>query len=68
MKLLRIDANSRVKNADSRKIADQFQEQQLTANPNEEIIIRDIVNTPIPHISQNQLKDFKLHLQILPPN
>ncbi|MDH7447961.1 FMN-dependent NADH-azoreductase [Aquimarina sp. 2201CG14-23] len=58
MKLLRIDASSRTEGSDSRMVADQFQQQWLRSNPNGEVIIRDLIKTPIPHINQQTIEGF----------
>ncbi len=58
MKLLRIDASSRTENSDSRKIADQFQQKWLIAHPTGQVVIRDIIKRPIPHISQKTIEGF----------
>ncbi|WP_299898200.1 NAD(P)H-dependent oxidoreductase [uncultured Aquimarina sp.] len=58
MKLLRIDASSRIENSDSRKMADLFQKQWQQKNPNSTLVARDIINTPIPHIQQKTIEGF----------
>lgn len=58
MKLLRIDASSRIENSDSRKIADLFQKKWLQKNSDSTVVIRDIINTPIPHIQQKTIEGF----------
>jgi len=58
MKLLRIDASSRIEDSDSRKMANQFQEHWQKSNPEGSIILRDIVNKPIPHIQQKTIEGF----------
>ncbi len=58
MKLLRIDASSRIENSDSRKLADQFQQQWQKSNLNGKVIVRDIINQPIPHIHQKTIEGF----------
>ncbi|OKH52822.1 FMN-dependent NADH-azoreductase [Calothrix sp. HK-06] len=50
-KILRIDSSSRQQNSHSREIADFFQTIWLKKYPNDEVIVRDIVQTEIPHIS-----------------
>ncbi len=58
MKLLRIDASSRIENSDSRKLADHFQQQWQKSNPDGSVTIRDIINQPIPHIHQKTIEGF----------
>ncbi len=58
MKLLRIDASSRIEHSESRKIADQFQQQWQKSNPDGSLIIRDIIKQPIPHIQQKTIEGF----------
>ncbi len=58
MKLLRIDASSRIESSDSRKIADQFQQQWQKSNPNGSVLVRDIIKQPIPHIQQTTIEGF----------
>ncbi|MBW1295430.1 FMN-dependent NADH-azoreductase [Aquimarina litoralis] len=58
MKLLRIDASSRIENSDSRKIADLFQKHWEQKNTENSVIIRDIIHTPIPHIQQKTIEGF----------
>ncbi len=58
MQLLRIDASSRLENSDSRAMGDQFQKQWEISNPNGQLIIRDIINTPIAHITQKTIEGF----------
>ncbi|MFD2563079.1 FMN-dependent NADH-azoreductase [Aquimarina rubra] len=58
MKLLRIDASSRNENSDSRKIADQFQQQWQKTNLESSVITRDIINNPIAHIQQKTIEGF----------
>lgn len=58
MKLLRVDASSRIENSDSRKMADEFQEKWLKKTPKGSIILRDIINNPIPHIHQKTIEGF----------
>ncbi|WP_109302465.1 FMN-dependent NADH-azoreductase [Aquimarina sp. AU474] len=58
MKLLRIDASSRINGSDSRNMANQFQQQWQTTHPNGEVFVRDIISTGIPHISQQTIEGF----------
>ncbi len=58
MKLLRIDASSRVEHSDSRKITDQFVIQWQKNNPEGMVTVRDIIQSPIPHIQQKTIEGF----------
>jgi len=58
MKLLRIDASSRIEHSDSRKIADQFQQRWQENHPEGSVTIRDIIQQPIPHIHQKTIEGF----------
>ncbi len=68
MKLLRIDASSRIENSDSRAMANQFQKQWQTSNPKGEVILRDIIQTPITHISQKTIAGFYTPPEHLTPD
>jgi len=56
--LLRIDASSRIKDSHSRKMADYFQKKWLAVNPNDEIILRDIIKNPLPHLTDETIAEF----------
>lgn len=49
--ILRIDSSSRLQGSHSRGLADYFQSTWINRYPDDEIVIRDLVKTPIPHIS-----------------
>ncbi|KHD08035.1 hypothetical protein PN36_08145 [Candidatus Thiomargarita nelsonii] len=57
-KLLRIDASSRIKHSHSRQMADYFQKKWLANNPNDEIILRDIIKNPLPHLTDETIAGF----------
>jgi FMN-dependent NADH-azoreductase len=57
-KLLRIDSSSRMKNSHSREIADLIQTKWSDKNKNGEIVIRDLVSDPIPHINDLTISAF----------
>ncbi len=67
MKLLRIDASSRIEGSDSRNFANQFQQQWQTKHPDGKVVIRDIVTTNIPHISQQTIEGFYTSQQNFTP-
>jgi len=50
--LLRIDASSRTRGSHSRALADFFQQKWQNANPGNEIVLRDLIKDPIPHIGE----------------
>jgi FMN-dependent NADH-azoreductase len=56
--LLRVDASSRPQGSHSRDLADFFVQQWTQANPQGEIIVRDLVREPIPHISEITIAGF----------
>ncbi|MEO1054552.1 MAG: NAD(P)H-dependent oxidoreductase [Bacteroidota bacterium] len=57
-KLLRIDASSRMTESHSRKLADEFEKTWLAANPDGEVIHRDVVKHPLPHIHEATITGF----------
>lgn len=56
--LLRIDASSRRHDSHSRSMADYFVERWFAAHPDDEIIVRDLVTQPIPHINADTINGF----------
>lgn len=56
--ILRIDSSSRLQGSHSRKLADYFQSTWLNKNIDDEIVIRDLIKTPIPHISNATITGF----------
>ena len=57
-RLLRIDASSRIEGSHSRALADHFQSRWLAAHPDAEVLCRDVVRTPCPHISALTIQGF----------
>lgn len=57
-KLLRIDASSRIQDSHSRELADYFVEHWLKSNPESEIVVRDLIQEPVPHISECTIAGF----------
>ena len=49
-RILRIDASSRVDGSCSRDLADQFISDWLRREPSTQVVVRDLVAAPIPHI------------------
>ncbi len=58
MQLLRIDASSRIAQSDSRNIADTFVAGFTKKHPTTKVIVRDVVQQPIPHIQQETITGF----------
>ena len=56
--LLRLDASSRHSGSVSRALADTAQQRWLAANPGGEVIVRDLVAQPIPHIAERTIAGF----------
>lgn len=59
MKILRIDASARVEASRSREIADLIENKLLQLHPNAEVVVRDIIQNPIPHISEEEIEAFE---------
>jgi FMN-dependent NADH-azoreductase len=57
-RILRIDASSRTEDSHSRQFADRFLESWLQAHPDDEVVVRDIVRRPVPHISAATIAGF----------
>ena len=51
-RILRIDSSSRLQDSHSRELADFFQATWLKQHPHDEVVRRDLVATPIPHIAE----------------
>lgn len=56
--LLKIDASARHKGSHSREVAEHFTQQWQAAHPQGEVIVRDLVDTPLPHISEQTIGGF----------
>lgn len=56
--LLRIDASSRLEGSHSRDMGDQFVQQWTSSHPGAEVITRDLIATPIPHVSEATIMGF----------
>lgn len=50
-RILRIDSSSRVHGSHSRELADIFLATWFQQHPNDEVVVRELVETPIPHIA-----------------
>ena len=56
--LLRIDSSSRIEDSHSRKLADYFQASWLRRYPDTEVLVRDTIKTPAPHLSDITIAGF----------
>jgi FMN-dependent NADH-azoreductase len=57
-RLLRIDASSRTDDSYSRQLTDQFLDHWFQAHPDDELVVRDLVRYPVPHIAQETITGF----------
>jgi FMN-dependent NADH-azoreductase len=57
-RLLRIDASARTGDSDSRRLTDTFVEAWLEGEADGEVIVRDIVSSPLPHLDEALLEAF----------
>ena len=57
-RLLRIDTSVREQGSHSREIADYFQNQWLKYHPDDEVVLRDLVRDPLPHIQEATINGF----------
>ena len=58
--LLRIDASIRKHGSYSRELADYFQAQWTQANPESQVVRRDLADDPIPHIDNSTIAGFQV--------
>ena len=65
--LLRLDASSRYAGSVSRALADTAQQSWLAANPGGEVVVRDLVARPIPHITERTIAGFNTPADQLTP-
>lgn len=56
--ILRIDASSRLQGSHSRELADYWVEIWSQHHPQDSIIVRDLVETSLPHLSQTAIAGF----------
>jgi FMN-dependent NADH-azoreductase len=56
--ILRIDSSSRVQGSHSREIADYFETAWLKKYPSDQITVRDLVKTALPHIADIAIAGF----------
>ncbi|WP_243384548.1 FMN-dependent NADH-azoreductase [Geothrix alkalitolerans] len=57
-RILRIDASARRVGSHSRDLADQVVHAWLDKNPTDEVVVRDLVQDPPPHLSQPAIEAF----------
>ena len=57
-RILRIDASSRTEGSHSRKYADRFLESWFRTHPDDELVVRDLIHSPIEHISATTITGF----------
>ena len=57
-RILRIDSSARLQGSHSRELADYFQNAWLKKYPHDEVIVRDVVQNPCPHISDLTIAGF----------
>jgi FMN-dependent NADH-azoreductase len=57
-RLLRIDSSSRLEGSHSRELADYFQNTWCKKYPDDQVIDRDIVKNPVPHIADLTIAGF----------
>lgn len=57
-RILRIDASSRIDGSQSRKFTDLFLESWFRRHPDDELVTRDLVRSPVPHISAATIAGF----------
>lgn len=57
-RILRVDASSRTDDSHSRQLADQFLDRWCQAHPDDQVVVRDLVRCPVPHIAQTTIAGF----------
>ena len=57
-RILRIDSSSRIENSHSRKLVDYFQTVWQKKHPDTQIVVRDLVETQLPHLSDTAIAGF----------
>jgi len=56
--LLRIDTSTRIHDSHSRKVAEDFQKQWTINHPTGKVILRDLAQNPVPHLSDLTIQGF----------
>ncbi|MEM6611423.1 MAG: NAD(P)H-dependent oxidoreductase [Cyanobacteria bacterium P01_C01_bin.72] len=56
--ILRIDSSSRIANSHSRQLADHFQTTWLEKYPEDQVVVRDLAKTPLPHLTDLAIAGF----------
>lgn len=57
-KILIVESSPRGESSVTRKITKQFTEKLLTKDPGAQLIYRDLVKTPVPHLSEDSIQAF----------
>lgn len=57
-RILRIDASSRTDDSHSRQLASRFLDRWLQTHPDDELVVRDLVRYPVPHIADTTIAGF----------
>lgn len=57
-RILRIDASSRTDDSHSRQLASRFLDRWLQTHPDDEVVVRDLVRYPVPHIADTTIAGF----------
>ena len=56
--LLRIDSSSRFSGSHTRQLADYFQTSWLAKQPQDRVVVRDVIKNPLPHLSDSAIAGF----------
>lgn len=57
-RILRIDASSRTDDSHSRQLASRFLDRWLQTHPDDQLVVRDLVRYPVPHIADTTIAGF----------
>lgn len=57
-RILRIDSSSRIEGSHSRELTNYFQDAWLQKYSSDEVIVRDVIKNPCPHISDLTIAGF----------
>lgn len=66
-KILHIDASARGGNSESRRLTRDFIQRWLLVNPEDQIIRRDIVDSPLPHVDSGFLDSLMTQAEVRTP-
>lgn len=67
-KLLRIDCSARIIGSHSRLLADYFEKKWITANPDGNVIYRDLGKQQLPHIQNSTIEGFYTPSEYMSPD